>query len=325
MPRTSSYLGQLDTLSRQLASRNNTDNRDGFKESLTGVADVVREAENAEASDLAEIAEKAGQVFDAAVGWAYSAGDYDFLPSYAHHASESPLVQDSFHRFGHGTATSFLQLMGRIGQGPIPQATRDELLPAPWTASHPPHTKSTRLSRFRDGVHPSVTDAMTRARMICEARCEVAADSFPSPIQAAIAADSSVLTIIGQGGWNNREPTQPDRHILKSPFSTQSRPSVSNEPPRAGSELDNPRRRALILSASACAITLSCARPWVSYARQPPMPTHLHPSTQVFTSAAQGRHTHAVAHPGYMYFAAGTGEAAPAFGMFAFALEDWDR
>ncbi|KAI9061144.1 hypothetical protein FKP32DRAFT_1605097 [Trametes sanguinea] len=206
MPRTSSYLRQLDTLSRQLASRNNTNNRDGFKELLTRVADVVREAENAKASDLAEVVEKAEQVFDAAIGWAYSAGDYDFLPSYAHRASESPLVQDSFHRFGHGTATSFLQLMGRIGQGPIPQATKDELLPAPWTASHPPHTKSTRLSRFRDGVHPSVTDATPRARMIYEARCEVAADSFPSPIQAAIAADSSVLTIIGQGGWKNREP-----------------------------------------------------------------------------------------------------------------------
>ncbi|OSC97741.1 hypothetical protein PYCCODRAFT_1447858 [Trametes coccinea BRFM310] len=206
MPRTSSYLKQLDALSRQIASFNDADARDSFKNLLIRVADVVRQAENAEVSDLAEIVAKAEQVFDAAIGWAYTDGDYDFLPSYAHKASDSPLLQDPFQRFGYGTASSFLQLIGRFGQGPVPQAAIDELLPTPWTESRPRHTKSTRLSRFRDGVRPSVTDATPRAQMIYDARCEVAADSFPSPIQAAISADSSVLTIIGQGGWKNREP-----------------------------------------------------------------------------------------------------------------------
>ncbi|KAL7278958.1 hypothetical protein ACG7TL_006790 [Trametes sanguinea] len=184
------YLKQLDALSRQIASFNDADARDSFKNLLIRVADVVRQAENAEVSDLAEIVAKAEQVFDAAIGWAYTDGDYDFLPSYAHKASDSPLLpEDPFQRFG-----------------PVPQAAIDELLPTPWTESRPRHTKSTRLSRFRDGVRPSVTDATPRAQMIYDARCEVAADSFPSPIQAAISADSSVLTIIGQGGWKNREP-----------------------------------------------------------------------------------------------------------------------
>ncbi|KAI0775862.1 hypothetical protein BD413DRAFT_524728 [Trametes elegans] len=43
--------------------------------------------------------------------------------------------------------------------------------------------------------------------------------------------------------------------------------------------------------------------------RQPQMPTHLHPSVQAYTTVQQGRHPHAMPHPGYAYFAPGTAQS----------------
>ena len=90
--------------------------------------------------------------------------------------------------------------------GPAPAIPRQELIPPPWTRSQPPHEKTTRLSRFRDNVVPSTTNATPFARTIYQARCEVASDTIACPVNAAIASDSSVLAIAGQGGWKHRDP-----------------------------------------------------------------------------------------------------------------------
>ena len=92
---------------------------------------------------------------------------------------------------------------GRRSVAPLP---REDFIPAPWTQSHPPHPKSTRLSRFRDDVIPSATDATPFARTIYQARCEVTSDTIACPVTSAIASDSSVLAIAGQGGWKHRDP-----------------------------------------------------------------------------------------------------------------------
>lgn len=75
-----------------------------------------------------------------------------------------------------------------------------------WKASRPPHIKSTRLSRFRDDITVSSTDATPIARTILQARCEVSADEIPSPVNAVMAPDCSALVLLLQGGWKNRDP-----------------------------------------------------------------------------------------------------------------------
>ncbi|OJT15004.1 hypothetical protein TRAPUB_8447 [Trametes pubescens] len=90
---------------------------------------------------------------------------------------------------------------------PAFDAAIDTQRPRPWPGSPHPHPKTTRLSRFRDGITPSVTDATPLARTIYQARCEVAADTVATPVSAAISADCSALALVGAGGWKNRDPT----------------------------------------------------------------------------------------------------------------------
>ncbi len=63
------------------------------------------------------------------------------------------------------------------------------------------------MSRFRDRVAVSATNATPLAQTILQARCEVYATSVNSPIDAAISSDSSALAVIGQAGWKHRDPT----------------------------------------------------------------------------------------------------------------------
>ncbi|TBU44306.1 hypothetical protein BD309DRAFT_1080140 [Dichomitus squalens] len=206
----SSYLQQLDHLANRIAQYNDPRKHDPYLDLLKEVAAVVREADTRGAPNLTEIVEKAGAIYDSAINWAYGDGDFDFLPSYAH-TPDAPPIKDPLHRFGFGAgpAIELLRIIDSMrvnGAGPLSATQREEFVPPPWTKSQPPHPKSTRLSRFRDNVRPSATDATPLARTIYQARCEVASDSIPCPVNAAIASDSSVLAIAGKGGWKNRDP-----------------------------------------------------------------------------------------------------------------------
>ncbi|RPD68412.1 hypothetical protein L226DRAFT_563890 [Lentinus tigrinus ALCF2SS1-7] len=159
-----------------------------------------------EAKDLWGIVDKAGSILDKAIDWAYGDGDYDFLKSFAH-SDSTPLVQDTAPQpVGQGIAKSFLALLQRIDPGSVSQGLQDRLISSPWTASYRPHPKSTRLSLFRDGANASTTKGTPIARTMLQARCEISSDDFPCPVNAAIAKDSSVLAVVGQGGWKNRDP-----------------------------------------------------------------------------------------------------------------------
>ena len=87
-----------------------------------------------------------------------------------------------------------------------PPAAREQLVPSHWTSSPRPNPKSTRLSRFCDGVATSATNDTPLARIILQARCEIQSDPFPCPIDAKISSDSSALAVISQGGWKHRDP-----------------------------------------------------------------------------------------------------------------------
>ncbi|KAL1940225.1 hypothetical protein VTO73DRAFT_9177 [Trametes versicolor] len=211
-----SYLERLERLPIDLGQEA-SDEHEAVLKGLKHIISVVREAYNAHAPDLPEIIEKAAEMFDEAVYWAYSHdGGFDFLPSFAD-SSESPLLKDSdvITLPGMGevpnevvaildTLTGFLPtLLGGIN--PLAGLINPQR-PNAWPDTPHPHPKTTRLSRFREGITTSVTDATPLARTIYQARCEVAADIISCPVSAAIAADSSALALIGAGGWKNRDP-----------------------------------------------------------------------------------------------------------------------
>ncbi|KAI0351722.1 hypothetical protein OH77DRAFT_1523848 [Trametes cingulata] len=203
------YFRRLDKLAKEVDKFEDEDNRDAFPALLKRVTDVVRDAEKASSPKLAEVVERAEQILDSATKWAYTEGDFDFLPPYAY-STDAPLVEDKYQKFGHGLAASFLEVINDIqaheGRERVPKSVREGFFTKPWPESYRPHPKATRLSRFREGVTPSATAATPPAQMIYQARCEVAGDTFPSPLDAVISSDSSVLAVIAQGGWKHRDP-----------------------------------------------------------------------------------------------------------------------
>ena len=217
---------------------------DGFYALLSSVLEVVRNAQSSDAANLDVIVDKAGSILDGAIDWAYGDGDFDFLQSFAH-SNSAPLVKDTAPQpIGDGCSFSrvlssdmmILQGKGWLSHssnsfnalhlvkvldlrqrhqdiadlvpltGLVPQGVRDKLISSPWTASPRPHPKSTRLSRFSNGLNTSATDTTPLAKVILQARCEVSSDDFPCPVNAAIAKDSSALAVVGQGGYKNRDP-----------------------------------------------------------------------------------------------------------------------
>ena len=90
----SSYAERLDRLGRLIQGFKAQGQHEAFVDLLKGVTLVVREADDAGAPELPQVVDKAGDILSKAVNWAYSEGDFDFLPSYAH-SFENPPVKDS--------------------------------------------------------------------------------------------------------------------------------------------------------------------------------------------------------------------------------------
>ena len=123
---------KLDALQTKLEtfySREREDDDDKFYKLLSEVAIVVRVADAHNDPSLPNIVNKAGDILDDAVDWAYGDGDFDFLKSYAH-SDDAPLIGDDLHKIGvlhllsshyslartsdtgigHGAAQSFMKL-----------------------------------------------------------------------------------------------------------------------------------------------------------------------------------------------------------------------
>ena len=97
----SSYLQRLNSLAARIAEHSDSEEEDRFVQLLKDVAAVVREADASGTPELPDIVEKAGGIFNDAINWAYSDGEFDFLPSYAH-APGAPPVEDPLHGIGVG-------------------------------------------------------------------------------------------------------------------------------------------------------------------------------------------------------------------------------
>ncbi len=94
-----SYSDRLDALAKRVAAYNRKGKKNGLADLLKDVTAVVREAEASNAPELAETVDKAGQICDSAIHWAYGDGKIDFLPSYGHAPGAGP-VEDPMQRLG---------------------------------------------------------------------------------------------------------------------------------------------------------------------------------------------------------------------------------
>ncbi|KAI0661809.1 hypothetical protein C8Q70DRAFT_1052118 [Cubamyces menziesii] len=207
----SSYTERLDRLGRLIQGFKAQGQHEAFVDLLKGVTLVVREADNAGAPELPQVVDKAGDILSKAVNWAYSEGDFDFLPSYAH-SFENPPVKDSLSletRRARQAASDFIAQFERMFFGRAsgePTRLTDNQLSKPWPDTPHPHPKTTRLFRFRGGVPVTSTADAPIAQTIYQARCEITSDTLNSPINFAMTANASALAVIQQGGWKNREP-----------------------------------------------------------------------------------------------------------------------
>ncbi len=94
-----SYSDRLDALAKLVPGHNRKGKKDALVYLLKDVTAVVREAEASNPTELAEIIDKAGEICDSAIHWAYGDGKIDFLPSYGH-APGVGLVEDPMQRLG---------------------------------------------------------------------------------------------------------------------------------------------------------------------------------------------------------------------------------
>ncbi|OBZ72477.1 hypothetical protein A0H81_07646 [Grifola frondosa] len=200
---------------------------DKFVQILHDACEIVRDAEQNDASDLKAIVEKVFLFLNEATLYAYGDGDlFEFMPSYAH-SDACPLIEDSMKMLGQGIVDSFFiffkDFIRRTANGqyyrtslspPCIHLTPDlptgsmprKPGPGRWTKHLQPHPNSTRLSRFREGIAVSVTAETPLAQIIHQARCEITDRSIYSPMKMVLASDGSCLAIAACGGWKNRDP-----------------------------------------------------------------------------------------------------------------------
>ncbi|KZT73079.1 hypothetical protein DAEQUDRAFT_762436 [Daedalea quercina L-15889] len=152
-------------------------------DTLRQVCEVVRNASTEGAGELEQISD----------------GMYDFMPSFAHGNEESLKAMDS---------ESFLVFFKDYLD---PNVSRNTIRAAggasgPWNTGTQPHAKSICLSRFRQRLTTSATDATPLAQAVYQARCEITDDRIPVPSKMLISSGQSCLAVIGAGGWKNRDP-----------------------------------------------------------------------------------------------------------------------
>ena len=83
------YLQRLSSLEKRITTYNSKrrEDNDAYVNLLKDVVAVVREADASAEPNLPKIVNKAGDIFDGAIDWAYGDGDFDFFPSFAHASS----------------------------------------------------------------------------------------------------------------------------------------------------------------------------------------------------------------------------------------------
>ncbi|KAI0649447.1 hypothetical protein C8Q79DRAFT_999214 [Trametes meyenii] len=212
------WLSHLDSLAIQLdahqAAQAEIEERadQEFSRILHETCDVVRDAEKDASPELPEIIEKAHAVLSTALRWAYGDKYYWYVPCFSD-SKDCPEIADGMKMRGTDITELFMEF---YTQYLYPDARKLSLLlhdfarTTPWTKSPRPHSLSTRLSRFREGVPSSASDATPAAQLIYQARAQLTIDHVSNPYDMSLSSGGSILAMAGASGWKERDPDDED-------------------------------------------------------------------------------------------------------------------
>ncbi|KAG8708518.1 hypothetical protein FRC08_018856 [Ceratobasidium sp. 394] len=178
-----------------------------FLKIFTDTCALVREQTSNQSPHLPELVEKAQEILDDGVWYAYEASDmFDFMPSWAHNdAVGQPLIKDSEAQLP--VPASALRELLQMLQVPSSSLNTKEMTPDPWKNTTRRHPKSSPLARFRPKI-PALTPTAANplAMSVYDARCEVKSTFISSPIDLHLSQSNSCLALNAMGGWKNRSP-----------------------------------------------------------------------------------------------------------------------
>nr|VWP01139.1 Ubiquitin ligase complex F-box protein GRR1, putative [Ganoderma boninense] len=103
----------------------------------------------------------------------------------------------------------------------------------PWTRTYRPHPRTTRLSRFRDGITLPTSATTPRAHLVYQARATVRAEYMKPPAAMAISADGEHLFMASSAGYKSRDPSLKHYNLDEDPELDCGRrqdPGLSNTP-----------------------------------------------------------------------------------------------
>ncbi|GJE96272.1 WD40 repeat domain-containing protein [Phanerochaete sordida] len=176
---------------------------------LRGGYTLVNKAQQADHPDAAEILERVQALNNDLVNLAVKRQlGYAGVKSFADRPGT--LVKDAMHSFmgatnGDRLADAMANFLGSLlGRPASPPAGRTL---TPWAKHQQPHSASTRLSRFRDGIEFPSPDNHPFAAAVLQARCEVYEDIVSDPIRMAISPSGACLAVISRAGYKQRDPT----------------------------------------------------------------------------------------------------------------------
>ncbi|KAM5537194.1 hypothetical protein V8D89_009127 [Ganoderma adspersum] len=204
-----------------------------FTKILHDACHVVWDAEKRSFPDLPRIVENAHALIDKAFKYGFTNLAMAHPHCYAH-SKEVPVIQDSLQMSGCDIIEVFMDFYTNYYQ---PGAARPKLpdfaKTQPWTETHRPHPRTTRLSRFRDGITLPTSDATPCAQLIYQARATIRAEYMSPPAAMAISADGEHLFMAASSGYKSRDPSLKHWNLDEDPELDHGRrqdPGLSNTP-----------------------------------------------------------------------------------------------
>ncbi|KAJ6561272.1 hypothetical protein B0H10DRAFT_2117892 [Mycena sp. CBHHK59/15] len=178
---------------------------------LAEVCDLVRAACAQDATNpaTATVIDRASQTINEAIELGFEKLEFSFLPSFAH-SDEYPMLpgpQKDKNIYSHRMSGLLKQIEEWIAEGTMKRPDDPNLmprLPYHWNTTPRPHTLSTPLSRFNNGI-TGLTSTTPLMDAIFQARCEISSDSINLPI--GLVNNGSCLVLPCMGGWKNRSPS----------------------------------------------------------------------------------------------------------------------
>ncbi|GJE96273.1 WD40 repeat domain-containing protein [Phanerochaete sordida] len=176
---------------------------------LKDLFELVREAYAQNIAELDVLFDEATAFTNRAVAGYVSMGDA-YIPSFAHAPDallKDPLQKSMSLESKRELFKTMATFMGfDVGKVDAFVDERADTIP-PWDEEQQPHSRSSVLSRFRDGVELPSSATHPRASYVWQARCEVTNDKLYSGYsKLVLSADGTFMAMSTVSGYKNRDP-----------------------------------------------------------------------------------------------------------------------